>query len=456
MESYLQCTGGGCYVEHVKPGSPKKSAIENLFADLTKAKTIVVIGGGGGKNSVAPLFYAPVLGAMQKANPGKLEVVSVDTCYENPNLAQARRAEQAKLFRRAKFEYKQELSPEGLRDALARGNIDPSAIVLAVPVNFHLPLLKEFLQKTKAPVMVEKPITLPTEEVDAAVELHKQHPGRIYAADFALGSSSLDYFIKAGLQAHLGNILSVTGRFVEEQDLADLAKAIESRGLLRKKISGAGLGYDMGVHTLASVERILSRVLDDQSLKFSTINNVFLGAPDHPDINNHRDHNLETYWHTQAQLNSGIDLAFDAGKGLDDHNYILQIHGEKGTVVISTGTLRHKPFVFIIPKRGDKKLFTFPKDVGYKKIFEALLHMSEGKAKGIVDPSPDACLGATTASVDFVRRSYQEAAKRGITVEPITYGKTPDIASSFAAPNYLSFRALGHLSPLVECTHTHH
>ncbi len=390
---------------------------------------------------------------MQKAHPGKLEVISVDPCYANPKLAEARRKEQAKLFKRAGFSYKKELSPEAFNEAIAKGNINPSALVLAVPVKYHLPLLEEFLGRTKAPIMVEKPITLPNQEVDAAIDLHKKHPGRIYAADFALGSSSLDYFIKQGLQGHLGEILNVTGRFVEKQDLDDLAKAVESRGLLREKISGAGLGYDMGVHTLASVERLLGRILD-KSLEFSSIKNVFLGAPDHPDIQAHRDPNLETYWYTQAQLNGGVDLAFDAGKGLDDHNYILQVHGEKGTAVISTGTLRHKPFIFIIPKRGEKKLFTFPKDVGYRKIFEALLLMSGGKAAN-VDPSPDACLRATTASVGFVGHSYDFARDNGISVQPITYGRTPDTEAGFAAPNYLSYKALGPLAALVDCSYKH-
>ncbi len=443
---------GGYYVEHVTGSAHKKSNSKNLLAESSDGKkTLVLVGGGGGEKSVAPLFYAPVLGALQKNFPKGLDVISVDTCYENPTIAAARREEQSKSFKKAGFSYKQELTPEQLDKAITQGDIDPSAIVLAVPVKYHLPLLKHFLQKTKAPIMVEKPITLPNEEVDAAVQLHRDNPNRIYAADFALGSNALDYFIKHGLQEHLGKILSVTGRFIENQDADELAKAVESRGLLREKISGRGLGYDMGVHTLAGIERILRRILD-QSLRFATFNNVFLGAPDHQGIEAHRDKNLETYWYAQAKLQSGINLAFDAGKGLDDHNYISQIHGEKGTAVISTGTLKHKPFILIVPRRGKKILFTFPKDVGYRKIFEALLLMSEGRATH-VDPSPDACLDATTASVGFVRDSYDHAAKHGVAVQKIPYGATPSSNTDFSSPNYMSYKVLGHMTPLVECHH---
>lgn len=93
---------------------------------------------------------------------------------------------------------------------------------------------------------------------------------------------------------------------------------------------------------------------------------------------------------------------------MDDHCYIVQVYGEKGQLVLSSGTKNQRPFVLYVPNSGQPELFVFPPGVGYESIFANFIVAALGDPNDC-DPTFDQCMNAASTSVETVGKSYDFA-----------------------------------------------
>ncbi len=416
-------------------------------ADLNGAaqdnkKTIAILGGHGNEYSVSTIFYPPVLGPIQSKHPN-FRFIAVDPIVGTPK-GQAQIERQKEVLDKHGFAYDSSLHPDTFYKRLESGEINLDGAVLAIPVKYHLPEIKKLLGMfdnlgKQVPVMLEKPLGL-VDEVGQFKSLFQSHPEQIFAADFSNGTNSLNFALENGLKDKIGDLEGIIGRFVEDgqyQELDVLIQAIKDRNMLRESINGGGAGLDMAVHSIVTQERFLEEALG-LSLQGSKIKDVFLGRINHPEINASSDPHLETYWRVSAELGNGAYVFNDAGKGLDAYDYIVQINGDKGSLVISSGTVKSNPFVLFIPKDDSKRpeLYLFKPGVGYKGIFENFLLTIQGHSEKI-KPTLEMCMNTTSTSVEFVGDSYRFASsKSNRGVELIEHGRTPSFQSITKPPDF--------------------
>jgi len=373
------------------------------------------------------------LGEINRKLPG-IKFVAVDP-IANTAEGKKRFAEQQAEMEKYGSRYVQAMTPEQFYKDVQKGNLKVDGVTLAVPVKYHLPETERLLKELKVPIMVEKPLGLPG-QVERFRELHRQNPGRIYAADFSNGTDSLNFAFEKGLFQKIGKVHTVVGRFVEKQELDELINAARDRKLLKLDVSGGGLGFDMGVHSLVTEGRILKEACG-AGFEGMDLREVFLGAIDNPELAKHRDAEAETYWRNFCVLQNGIKVYNDAGKGLDTTQYLVQIKGEKGDLVISSGTGDTKPFVLLKKHNGSQpQLFVFPPGVGYRSIFENFILTALGR-KDLVSPSADACMDTTSTSVEVVGKTYGAAHDGGQRIEAIDHGRTPILKNLSSPPGKL-------------------
>ncbi len=373
-----------------------------------KRARFAILGGHGNEHSVSTLFYPGPLGGFQQGFP-YLSFIAVDPIV-NRNGGQERIIAQKRFFHGTGFSYDDSISPETFYRQLESGQLEVDGVVLAIPVKYHLPETEKLLRifdklGIKKTIMVEKPLGLIGEEKKFR-ELNHSHSNQIFAADFSNGTDSLNFSIYEGYLSKIGNITAICGRFVESQSIDELVAAAEARNLFRLDINGGGMAFDMGVHSLVTEERILQE--RGLTLQGSNIREVFLGAFDHSELEKHRDKKAETYWRTHLTLSNGTDVYNDAGKVMDDHCYIVQVSGEKGQLVLSSGTQNQRPFVLYVPNDGIPELFKFPEGVGYESIFANFLVCALGNPDDC-SPTVDMCMNAASTSVETVGRSYEHA-----------------------------------------------
>ena len=427
-------------------GAQSRIKVHDHISPERRAR-FAILGGHGNEHSVSSLFYPGPLGKFQGLFP-YFSFIAVDPIV-NRTGSQDRIIAQRRLFHGTGFGYDDSLLPETFYRLLERGQLEVDGVVLAIPVKYHLPETQRLLEifdrlGIKKPIMVEKTLGLIGQE-QRFRELNGSHPNQIYAADFSNGTDSLNFSIHEGYLDKIGDITVICGRFVESQSIDDLVKAAKARNLLRLDTSGGGLGFDMGVHSLVTEERVLQKA--GLTLKGADINDVLLGAIDHDELEQHRDKRAETYWRSHLVLDNGVNVYNDAGKVLDDHCYIVQIYGEKGQLVLSSGTQNQRPFVLFVPNSGEPELFNFPQGVGYESIFANFLLCALGDSNDC-NPTLDMCMNAASTSVETVGRSYDHAFANNYQNGDLTRifpGELPPLSFEHTPPEpfYASSRILG-------------
>lgn len=381
-----------------------------------------------------------------------------------------------------------------------------AGVIIATPPANHLKALKDLVYRfhtvhniPNIPILLEKPVSLIGQEGEIA-ELAKQYPGNIIGADFANTSPALNYAIESGLVKRVGNVQAIMGRCVENFNVKKFVESIQDRNLCKLENSGGGIGFDMGTHAVGPIARVLDSL--DLNLDQAEVQKCIMKRASHKSLEqgltSSKDVTLnsskwdplaETYWYSHSSLDQGsgktpIEIYTEAGKdtGTDDYS-IVQINGDKGTLIISAGTetghvndkgepdeernVKTKPFVLFIPKglstSNQAELYTFKPGIGYEGVFDLFMRKACRKAESKDGTIIDKLVQAGVSSVDYIKRSYLKGLQsllkapealtiaanqsyqeftskllktnQGLKLESYDFGKPPNPEPAHAMPN---------------------
>ncbi len=456
--SHLKSKG----LESLIPTDPNTIKVEAQ----EKKKQIVILGACSGEDSVVARFHSEALKPYKNAG---FKFIGVDTKVDETGSKAPPPAEWSEkilplLNERGLDFANQYYHPDNFFNKLRENkNFAKSiaGVIIATPPAFHLSNLKDLVTSFKAhnindvPIVLEKPVSLIGQEAEIA-ELTQQYPGNVIGADFAITSPALNYALESGLLERVGNIKAILGRCIENYDVEKFVDSIQKRNLCDLDKSGGGIGFDMGTHAAGPIARILDSLglsLDKAEVKQclmkraspSSLRNKLrefnntkpIPKPEKDTKNVEFDSSkwnplAETYWYSHSSLNQGegktpIEIYTEAGKDTNTDDYsIVQINGDKGTLIISAGTktghknaegqpdekrnVRTKPFVLFIPKglSTDNKaeLYTFEPGIGYEGVFNLFMKKANQKAEASDDNLINSLVKAGVSSVDYIKRTY--------------------------------------------------
>lgn len=374
-----------------------------------KEKPFLAIHGGLGNPEASVIrLYSESLKALQT----KYNLVAIDP-YASTN-PQERKARINEIKEKLGIEYAKTFSPQEYFETLKNTEKKPAGVFILTPVAYHTSTIKNYeeqLAKNNENMLfvVEKPSCslgeinninsndfhdLQQEGFFDFIDRLSRQNNSFYLVDSAMVSHSLNYLLENNLLDNLGKItkinaigLDMPASFTEEnQDLNQFLfqnkiPEINERSLLSLKTSGgAGLGFDMGIHALAG----LSRLLDSQGYDLSEAkikkDKVKLEAIDENTVKN-RDAAAETYVSAQAKLGD-IEIYFEGGKGAEIWDRRLEIFTENAIVILGLGTLKHKNYIMIIPKDSKEKaqIINFESaDSGYQIHMQDIYNLLEHK-----------------------------------------------------------------------------
>jgi hypothetical protein len=390
---------------------------------INNKKPILAIHGGLGdpKCSVIRL-YAESLKALQN----QYQLAAIDPFSGNDQSKRIKRCEE--IEHSLGIKYNSIYLPSEYFNKMANNVIaQPEAALILTPVPFHAETIINYNQTLGKALkeilfIVEKPsCTLPelskiyTEKhinnsIEQCANFQNLQEGgffdfidrltntgnKFYFIDSAMVSHSLNHLLKENLLAKLGNIKKIIAIGVDmpsslndkNQDLQDFmlenkTRDIESRGLLNlKKSGGGGFAFDMGIHPLAA----LSRLLQKQGLNLADAQ-ILEVSPEALSFEL-RDPGAETYISSKARL-ADIDLIFEGGKGADIWDRRLEIYTDKATIIVGLGTLKHKNYIFIIPNKDYHReiapqslIFEAP-DSGYQNHMKDLFDLLNSETKDL-------------------------------------------------------------------------
>ena len=391
-----------------------------------KRKLIISIHGLG---DVVSRHHANHLVAMQRRFPG-IEYIGVETKGEEELKGQLAKLKSLGL------EFKDILSPIELYGLIDNGSLVIDGVDVALPPQLHYEVPQTLLKDIKGfngRVLIEKPVAIP-KHLNGIKELGQEFPDRILTADFKLGSRAVEVLLAEKLIERIGPVTTIAGRFVENYPIEVLRNMVKERkGLLRFDVSGGGFLYDMDVHKLAEQLRYLYEINPSTEIE---IVDFMLAYIDDQEIKSHRDWNAETYGQTHLRAGK-IDIYGDAGKGIDTKEFSFPncIIGEKGFLIISTGTPKRYPFIYISENGKEPEFYVFSDDMGYEKIFETFLLILYGI------PSPEQkiwfnCTVNAASIIAAINKINTEGLKHGGEMQRYSIGETPN--PEFANKIYIS------------------
>lgn len=362
----------------------------------TSSKPLLAIHGGLGnpQHSVIRLYAD----GLKKLNQ-KFDLVAIDPIADSDEVQKRRENIEEKLG----IKYKQVFSPKDFFQKLKLEKIaKPHGIFVLTPVAQHIKTLKNYLDSLEdnfkaTNIIIEKPLCSLSELdqysqagvfgfLDKLVNLDNQ----IYAIDSAMLASSLDYCLERKLLNRIGKITKISAIALDHpikhpQDSSfefnNKLETYKQRGLLTKNNGGAGFSFDMGIHSLVALSKLLQSMgfkLEDAQF---TNNDINLEAINAQRLS--RDKGQETYMNAKFKIKD-IELNFEAGKASDIWDRRIEIYGEKGSIIIGLGTLKHKNYLQIKEKNQEPELIILDsKDSGYEAWMHNITSLLNNKVKDL-------------------------------------------------------------------------
>lgn len=470
---FINTLAGKVKSQKVTPDYLRSQELESLIpADPNSIKArdgkkqIVILGACSGENSVVARFHSKALEPYRNAG---FNFIGVDTSiHHSKDAAGVPKIWLERILPQLKgrgMEFDTYYHPDEFFRLLLQypqfvKNI--AGVIIATPPSVHLGNLKNLVtafnkhQIKDVPILLEKPVSLIGQEAEIA-ELTKQYPGNIIGADFAVTSPALNYALGSGLLDRVGDIKAIMGRCIENFDMETFVNSIQERNLCVLEKSGGGIGFDMGPHVAGPIARILNAKKLD--LANAEIKHSLMKRVSHENLKNNGfneekwDPLAETYWYSHSTLNQGtqtpIEIYTEAAKDANTDDYsIVQINGDKGTLIISAGTqtghkeksrnVSTKPFVMFIPKAlsetNQAELFTFEPGIGYEGVFDLFMKKASQKIEvpvNVIDQLVDSGIKA----VDYIRRTYLKGLNGIKSLESYAFGKVPDPELVHAVPS---------------------
>lgn len=350
-----------------------------------KKKCIIFGGLGNPKHSVIAL-YGECLSKLHEY----MEFIAVDVLVEKENYKTIKKREK-EIYEITGIHYSEVYSPSQYYDLLKDVNYEVEAVFILTPVSTHFEILRNFSNVKNVSFIIEKPtcsIEEGRKDFFEFIDKLEYQGNSIYLIDTAMVSYSLDYFIKNNLKEEIGEIervqvVALDNPWEIEDEIKEYSfqlkiEAINERGLLKSaKNGGAGLGFDMGIHGVAALIKLLENI--DIDIEAFEIQNVLLECLDIEELE--RDKGNETYMLANLLLND-LDIIIEGGKGADIWDRRIEIYGTEKNIVIGFGTLLHKNY--IAKFKGDKldEVILFnTNDTGYenhmKDIIQLILDRNE-------------------------------------------------------------------------------
>jgi len=302
--------------------------------------------------------------------------------------------------------------PAQFQELLRTGNISERLIAadIATPSNTHLRLLQDLLSFTKARVLVEKPLVLPTqiEDLDNSLAGHRD---RVFAADFVMGSPAMHYVISEKyILESIGEVQGFFGQFVANTGVEFLINELRTLrpGYLSEQNGGAVM--DMGVHQFATVQACLglsSGKLEDFAIRRLLLSNLLKGIRDSPLAEN-----VETLGWIDAENSDGVRYISEVGftPKVRDYVFAVLVQGSNGYVLVNTGTPTVDPFILSIPDSGQPEVHRFSEfdrsKTGYDYLLSDFARMASNAPDGMILNSRT-YFEAAVGAVKYAKKVYE-------------------------------------------------
>ena len=323
-------------------------------------------------------------------------------------------------------------SPGGIAYIKARNTLDKTfgtvtdsygpiqGIIICTRPNSHFDIAK-WAVNHGIPAFVEKPVVLPW-QIKQMQNLYSRYPGLLYAADFFLDNLSVR---NAAKKIHkIGKIQTIEGVLVESRPIER-----EREWLLKRKISGGGLGMDMLVHLIAIVEFILKQADRTKTLAMPEFTKAFFAK--------YKDAPLgeETYAQIHLRMQD-IQVVFKGGKGVDRTEYKVIISGTKGSLEVNFGTEKTPSFLGFTDKKGvvyrqyaHEMAGYVKKDLGYYGTIEIFLKMMRNPCS-IDQEELDFRMSTALLAVRLMNEAKDFFGQNGGKISRYTLGNNPLTAST--------------------------
>lgn len=286
-----------------------------------------------------------------------------------------------------------------IRDGLGGVKID--GVLNLTPPFLHLAVIKwamdeKSLDQNYLPyVFTEKPAGKTRKDCEEILKLQRTHPKLVFMNDFDLDKYILLRGLNCLTDENFGTPVSVRAKLVLDER--------EERARYTDPDKFGGLGNDLVPHSAAQVEMFLR--MFRKSLNGIKVNRLLSKVARHFGALG----KAETFAHFVGEVD-GIDIDFEAGKGLDRPDISVVFEGTNGTLTVDhiagTYELRDKGGNVVIPTT------TCPQETTIEPSIRKMLALLRDK-NAITKKESDLRAKITVASADMVLRFSGEMTPKG-------------------------------------------